>query len=678
MHVIATTPGLLGILAVFGSELAPATDRHVPSQYPTVRAAIDACVAGDTVIIADGTYSGTGNKDLDFAGKAIAVRSASGDPTTCILDCEGSGRGFYFHSGEAAASIVQGLTIRNGNAAGVYCAFSSPTLTHCTITGTTAEYDGGGVYCYGSSPTFTNCTITDNTAGYAGGGVYCEYYSNPTLADCTVTGNSANHEGGGMSCSDESSPTLTNCTITGNMACGGLGGGVYCWGCGVVLTSCTITGNTARNGGGVCCYEASPTLTNCTITENTASNGYGGGVCCYYASPALITCAIAGNTAGNGGGVYSSYSSPILSDCTITGNATGDSGGGVYCDHSGPALVDCTISENTACANGGGICCYSQCNAILANCIISGNTVTGAHAFGGGVSCLYSSPTITNCMIADNAAEYGGGVSFHGFSSSRLTNCTVVGNTASTDGGGMYCSFQSSPILANSVFWADSCDEIFVSSSSPVVTYCNVQGGYDGTGNIDVNPLFVRNPNPGPDGQWGTPDDDRGDLHLTHGSPCIDAGDNTAVPVDVTVDLDGNPRFGDVLCRPDTGNGPPPVVDMGAREVPNDALIDCNANGIDDLCDVLSGTSLDENGNTVPDECEGPGDLNCDGAVDFFDINAFVLYLLNFPVWQTTYAGCHAVNGDINGDGVYPSFTDINPFVTLLSAHSPPLACSNR
>jgi hypothetical protein len=154
MHVIATTPGLLGILAVFGSELAPATDRHVPSQYPTVRAAIDACVAGDTVIIADGTYSGTGNKDLDFAGKAIAVRSASGDPTTCILDCEGSGRGFYFHSGEAAASNVQGLTIRNGNAAGVYCAFSSPTLTHCTITGTTAEYDAAACTCYGSSPTF--------------------------------------------------------------------------------------------------------------------------------------------------------------------------------------------------------------------------------------------------------------------------------------------------------------------------------------------------------------------------------------------------------------------------------------------------------------------------------------------------------------------------------------------
>jgi len=61
------------------------------------------------------------------------------------------------------------------------------------------------------------------------------------------------------------------------------------------------------------------------------------------------------------------------------------------------------------------------------------------------------------------------------------------------------------------------------------------------------------------------------------------------------------------------------------------------------------------------------GDLNCDGVVNFSDINPFVLYLSNFPVWQTTYAGCPAVNGDIDGNGVYPSFGDINPFVTLLS-----------
>jgi hypothetical protein len=61
------------------------------------------------------------------------------------------------------------------------------------------------------------------------------------------------------------------------------------------------------------------------------------------------------------------------------------------------------------------------------------------------------------------------------------------------------------------------------------------------------------------------------------------------------------------------------------------------------------------------------GDLNCDGAVNFGDINPFVLYLANYALWQTTYAGCPEENGDINGDGTYPSFGDINPFVALLT-----------
>jgi uncharacterized protein (TIGR03790 family) len=63
------------------------------------------------------------------------------------------------------------------------------------------------------------------------------------------------------------------------------------------------------------------------------------------------------------------------------------------------------------------------------------------------------------------------------------------------------------------------------------------------------------------------------------------------------------------------------------------------------------------------------GDLNCDGTIDFGDINPFVLYLSNFAAWQATYPTCPAVAGDINGDGTYgqASFGDINPFVALLS-----------
>jgi hypothetical protein len=61
------------------------------------------------------------------------------------------------------------------------------------------------------------------------------------------------------------------------------------------------------------------------------------------------------------------------------------------------------------------------------------------------------------------------------------------------------------------------------------------------------------------------------------------------------------------------------------------------------------------------------GDMNCDGTVNFGDINPFVMYLSSFDAWQAAFPGCAPENGDINGDGEYPSFGDINPFVALLT-----------
>jgi hypothetical protein len=62
------------------------------------------------------------------------------------------------------------------------------------------------------------------------------------------------------------------------------------------------------------------------------------------------------------------------------------------------------------------------------------------------------------------------------------------------------------------------------------------------------------------------------------------------------------------------------------------------------------------------------GDLNCDGFIDFADINPFVAHLSNFNAWQAEFAGRPPENGDINGDGTFgqASFGDINPFVTLM------------
>lgn len=84
---------LLGLLIIAALAIAPAhaDTLHVPGDYATIQAAVDAAVNGDVVEIADGVYTGAGNKNLDFGGKAITVRSAAGDPTFCIIDCEDGG-----------------------------------------------------------------------------------------------------------------------------------------------------------------------------------------------------------------------------------------------------------------------------------------------------------------------------------------------------------------------------------------------------------------------------------------------------------------------------------------------------------------------------------------------------------------------------------------------------------
>jgi subtilisin family serine protease len=95
-------------------------------------------------------------------------------------------------------------------------------------------------------------------------------------------------------------------------------------------------------------------------------------------------------------------------------------------------------------------------------------------------------------------------------------------------------------------------------------------------------------------------------------------------------------------------------------------MSDCNGNGIDDWFDIQDGTSLDLNGNEIPDECELPGDVNCDGLVNFDDINPFVAALVGQAAYEEQYPDCNWFNADTNGDGIV-NFDDIDSFVTLLA-----------
>jgi hypothetical protein len=122
-----------------------------------------------------------------------------------------------------------------------------------------------------------------------------------------------------------------------------------------------------------------------------------------------------------------------------------------------------------------------------------------------------------------------------------------------------------------------------------------------------------------------------------------------------------------------TMHWPFPGPDCNANGIPDPDDIadgtsqDCNVNGIPDECDIWNATSEDQNNNGIPDECEiVTGDVNCDGSVNFGDINPFVLMMTSTWQWQQVYPTCILMNGDCNLDGVV-NFADINPFITLLT-----------
>jgi hypothetical protein len=262
-------------------------DLYVPSQYATIQIGINAATTGDTVWVADGTYAGTGNKDLSWIGKHITVRSENG-PNNCIIDCQNSGKGFTFDStGQNSSDIIRGFTIMKGNVGG-------------------SIDNSGGIYCNSSSPTITNCVITGNSAVY-GGGINCYYSSSPTITNCTISNNNTIDWGGGINCYYSSSPTITNCVITGNSA-------VY--------------------GGGICSYfNSSPAITNCIILNNSAASS-GGGISCHYAGASINYNNVWNNNPNNYNG--------ISDQAGINGNISDDpefvSGGDYHLGFSSPCI----------------------------------------------------------------------------------------------------------------------------------------------------------------------------------------------------------------------------------------------------------------------------------------------------------------------------------------------------
>jgi hypothetical protein len=274
----------------------------------------------------------------------------------------------------------------------------------------------------------------------------------------------------------------------------------------------------------------------------------------------------------------------IITAGQANGSAPNDSGGGIYNSNGSPTLTNVIFSGNSA-EYGGGMS-NLQGSPTLTNVTFSGNSATSNG--GGTYNYFSSSPTLTNVTFIGNTANNGGGMGNYINSNPTLTNVAFSGNSATWDGGGMGNYVNSNPTLTNVIMW----DEIYNDSSTPTISYSDIQGcggssswnsacGTDGGNNIDADPLFV--------------DAANGNLRLGFGSPVIDSGNNTAVSVNVTTDLDGLPRFAD-------GNGDDnAVVDMGAYEAGQM------------ICGVAANTAytFDKNSNVVITTTTTMNNLSC-------------------------------------------------------------------
>ncbi|MDP6276582.1 MAG: choice-of-anchor J domain-containing protein, partial [Candidatus Marinimicrobia bacterium] len=302
-YVIVTAPDFSGPVfhvSTSGSDVIGNGTEDYP--FATIQSAINAAGSDDTVSVADGVYTGVGNKELTWDGteKHITVTSVNG-PDNCIIDLEGNGRAFTFISGLGDDAIwitpddvIKGFTISNGNSAdyggAIYCYYGyendvSPTIQNCIFSNNTALY-GGALYISGGSSLVENCIFNGNSANF-GGAVWSSLAGGPT------------------------NPKFVDCTFTNNIA------------------FATASPVQEGEGGAFCIVNIDPESVD--------------------ASPdfEIIKCIFDGNNALRGGAIYFSTSELEVKESLFYNNVAEHNGSAIYVfNYRGPRIYNCTIADN--------------------------------------------------------------------------------------------------------------------------------------------------------------------------------------------------------------------------------------------------------------------------------------------------------------------------------------------
>jgi len=556
--------------------------------YVYLQDALAAAVANDEIRVAAGTYQPDRGKSVTLGDRNVSfvlknlVKIMGGYPagggSTRDWEANKTFLSGDLNGDDAPDTLVQNLLTDATRADNSYHVIystlcGSPTLLDgLIITGGQANgadtlgYGGGWYNITNGSPTFTNCLFTRNAAASRGGAWYNSGANcKPTLTNVTFMTNFCADRGGAIALLNAGADMkLDNCTLTQNYATN-YAGGLYLDNSSPTVLNSTFSDNYAVNGGALVSINACNLITKDNhFIGNSATSG--GAVWVGSNSMPMNDCFFESNSASNGGAVYSSWASPQITQCRFYNNYASSSGGAIFnkCGHLN--LLNSAFIANYSQSHGGAIynepyieSWHAQHHAYMTshNCYFTGNYVTNSGASGGAIANIYWS-------WYDGAFVY-----------STFINCTFSNNTAVSAGGGLYTNHNGSTnTLYNCILYGNSdiasgnfSESAQIYGGTNTVQYSCIQGlsTYVGNGNIGSDPQFA---NPlGDDWIPGTPDDN---LRLTKGSPCVDAGNNTLVPAELTTDLDGMPRFWDDPDTPDTGvaaNPGDPIVDMGAYEL---------------------------------------------------------------------------------------------------------------
>lgn len=301
---------------------APGGNGSIGAPFETIWQAVLTAQSGHVIHVADGLYTGIGNRAIDFNGKNLTVRSNNG-PANCVIDCESAARAFWIHSGETDVRI-EGLTIRNGTelqGGALRVLNASVTLRNCVIEACTATstFGGGAVHALGGGAAFERCEFRGNRclhAGAGGGAATVSLATNASLVirECKFLDNQSPNSGGALLLIGQSPNVfVSGCTFEQNVSTISLGGAVHTQiGAGGPLPTpahfenCRFAGNRGTGGGAI--YSNGPSEISCsTFVGNVATVSSGGAVQAF--RPSTITNCIAWNNAAPSGAQLSGTSS---------------------------------------------------------------------------------------------------------------------------------------------------------------------------------------------------------------------------------------------------------------------------------------------------------------------------------------------------------------------------------